>query len=156
MNTLRNDKISAALATVRCAVAKAKTADDVVNDHAALRVLAEIEARIDETAQAIERQENEVTADNYAATWLAINSMYRTMGDLQAVAASAGTRRGGYKGAAATNAIRALSAEQRDKIKGDFERARTDGTGKEIVYRQLARRYKVSDRTIRRAVTDHR
>src|SRR5258705_3426530 len=107
-------------------------------------------------AQAMERLERELTIDEYAAAREAMNALARALGDAQAVAASAGTRRGGYKGAATTNASRALSAEQREKIKDDFEKALADGTAKEIIYSQLARRHRVSDRTIRRAVTNHR
>jgi hypothetical protein len=154
--TVQNGKIAAALESIRSAVANARAAQDVTNDRAALTAIDEIEARTNEIAQAIERLESELTIKEYSAVTEQVNAMYRAIGNLQAVGATAGTRRGGYKGAATTNQVRAISIDKREQIKRDFERARTSGTAKEIIYQQLARRYKVSDRTIRRAVSNHR
>src|SRR5258707_11392156 len=131
--TVQNDKIAAALATIRSAVAQAKIAEDVASDRAALRALDRVEAQIDELAQAMERLERELTLDEYAAAREAMNALARALGDAQAVSASAGARPGGYKGAATTNASRALSAEQREKNKDDFEKALPGGTAKKNI-----------------------
>jgi hypothetical protein len=128
----------------------------VASDRAALQVLDKIKAGMEQMAQAVERLERELTLDEYAAARQALNDMYRALGDAQAVAASAGARRGGYKGAAATNASRALSAVRREKIKDDFDKAFRGGMAKEVIYQRLASRYRLSDRTIRRVVTGHR
>jgi len=121
-----------------------------------LQVLDQISTRTNGIALAIERLERDLTIEEYSAVCEQISAMYRTLGDLQAVAATAGTRAGGYKGAKSTNAIRSVSNEKRLHIKADFERASVSGTAKEEIYRILARRHRVSDRTVRRVISNRR
>jgi hypothetical protein len=154
--TVQNEKIAAALETIRHAVRNARAAEDVVTDRRAVKTLDEIEAQTNRVAQTIERLERELTTSEYSVASQEIAALYRQFGNLQAVAAIRGPRNGGYKGSASTNANRSLSLERREQIKVDFERARLTGTPKEEIYRQLAHRYKSSDRTIRRAVSGRR
>lgn len=152
--TINNKNLAAAVATIRTALENAKIAPDVINDPIALKALDEITVRANNLASAIERLERDMTlAESYAVS-SEISALYRSLGDLQAIAATAPARRGGYKGAAATNAARALSSQKRQQIRDDFDSARRAGSPKEEIYAQLARRYKVSDRTIRRAVSN--
>ena len=144
------------LAELRARLREARIANDVASDRAALRALGELEARIDAIARDLERLERDPTPHAYAAARQVLSEAYRAVGDLQAVTASAGTRRGGYKGSATTNAARSLSIDQRGKIQSAFEKAIASGMAKETAYRQLARGHRVSDRTIRRVVTGNR
>jgi hypothetical protein len=148
--------IADALTTILAAIAAAKTAEDVTSDKVALAVLTDIENRIAAIQAASRELEQNVTLDHYAALQEQLNAAFRALGNLQAVAATAGTRRGGYKGSTTTNASRSLSDDQRARINSDFQRARADGLSKEHSYAQVARHHRLSGRTIRRVVNGQR
>ena len=165
---MQKDRILAALAPMQRALAQAKFAE--ASDRVAVQVIERLELKVEEILQAVERLERlrrELTPDEYAAAvWdqyaaarQVLNSTYRALGDAQAVAAIAGQRRGGYKGAKAKNIWSAVTPEKQEQIKVDFVKAiaRTDLVrGENDAYRIVARKHKLNARTIRRIVTGKR
>ncbi|EAQ34566.1 hypothetical protein NB311A_06096 [Nitrobacter sp. Nb-311A] len=145
-------KITDTLAHLRAKIENVRVTDEVANDPVALKALAELEGRISAVEMTSAQLDQSPSWEKYEVARQSLHELYVAAGQIIEVGATAATRRGGYKGAATTNINRAMSSDTRRSIKADFDRLRASGMAKEIAYMKLARHYKLSDRTIRRAI----
>jgi hypothetical protein len=147
------ENITAALAALRLAIENARVAQDVANDPVALRALTELEARVSAVEATNAQLVQNPTWEQLEIARQALHEVYVAAGRIQVVAATAPQRHGGYESAAAKKSDSAISSIA---IKAHFERLRASGMQKEIAYQTIARKERVSPRTIRRAVTGKR